>query len=464
MFGRRVLSRSYRGFHQSIGRCAGQDPYNVLGVSKSSSQSDIKKAYFNMAKKYHPDTMKAASDSEKAKAKEKFMEIQQAYEILSDEQKRAHFDRFGSAPESGPGGPSGASSWGSQEADPAFAEEIFRQFFGGRAGSRASGDGRFSGFAGFPGFDFASQGPVAEPEAMPPFGDPRGGDITARLSLAFMEAIKGTKRSISYSAQAKCGSCSGSGMKLGASPRKCSSCGGSGEQIVSQGGFRIMMTCQACGGVGASIKNSDLCPPCSGRGLVNERKETTINIPAGVDSGERLRVSGKGHYGTRGQAGDLYITLDVQRPAAHESIFQRKGSDIVVEIPVPFYDALLGGDIQVPTIDGDIAKIKLAPGTQPGFTSTLSGRGVQKLMKSAGNRGDMLVKVKVIIPDLSKTPSNNLELRKLIERFKELNSSNLKAFDQETTPKPSNNEEGFLKKTFGKFMCDKEDDSKKKEA
>ena len=282
-----------------------------------------------------------------------------------------------------------------------------------------------------------------------------------------MDAIKGTKRSLSFAAKARCRSCHGTGMKsnVQSHQRTCKSCGGSGEQVLSQAGLRFKMTCQTCGGAGTAFSKDDLCSGCGGQGLASERQETVVNIPAGVDTGERLRVSGKGHAGTiKGAAGDLYITLDVQKPSASEATFKRSGSDLIVDIPVPFYDAILGASVPVPTLDNQPATLKIPPGISSDFSSVIKGRGVQKLMKRDGTRGDLHVRVKIIMPDLSKTDEQTDKLRRLIQDYREIISTpgttEAKLQDDSENSRPTDN---FLKKTIGKIkdsLCDKDKEKK----
>ena len=206
-----------------------------------------------------------------------------------------------------------------------------KSFFGARGPRGASADpfgfeSMFGGGAGGPA-NF-------QPENIPPFGKEQGEDVATRISISFLDAIRGAKRIFSFTGVNRCGTCNGSGLKASSGPRKCTQCGGSGEQVISQGGFRLRTTCSSCGGNGITVKKDDYCRTCDGHGQVREHKEVSINIPAGVDSGERLRVSGKGNVGTRGYAGDLFITLDVQKPGPSEAMFSRHGSDLTVEVPI----------------------------------------------------------------------------------------------------------------------------------
>lgn len=430
-----------------------------MGVSKTASSGDIKKAYFQLAKKYHPDSFQTATDKEKTAAKEKFMEIQEAYEILSDDNKRKMYDQYGHAGD-GAGGAGGGFSganggqWG--DVDPRVAEEIFKSFFGGGG---ASGR-RSQGFGGFPGFDeftaesIFGQGFPRSAGRAPPA---QNADITTRLSISFMDAIKGIKKKIGYHATSSCKTCTGTGLKPGSYPKKCSACGGSGEQMVSKGGFKIFMTCQTCGGAGSSVSQSDICGTCRGDGKTREFKETVVDIPAGVDSGERLRYSGMGHSGERGKPGDLYILLEVGKPGPSEAMFSRKGSDLCVEVPVSFYQAIMGDSIKVPTIDGKETGVKIPSGTQPGHKVVLKGQGVQKLHQRSGNKGDLVVNLKVMIPS---GDSLTAEQKFTLDRYWALTGNS--AFKTDTTEN-----EGFLKKTLGKLketLCEDKDKKEPKEA
>ncbi|KAI3651359.1 hypothetical protein MP228_003781 [Amoeboaphelidium protococcarum] len=462
-----------------------RDPYQVLGVSKSSSPAEIKKAYFKLAKKYHPDAFQSASQKEKDDAKQNFIEIQEAYDILSDEQKKAQFDRFGHIdPNQYAGNGQQQSPFG--QGSPFGAEDIFKEFFRGASNARggaggpfgSSGGFNFGGFSAqdiFGGAGFGQQSPFSSSQQQSSPADD-GADIMTRLSISFMDAIKGVRMPISYAAWSKCGTCHGSGLKSGARPRQCTSCGGSGEQMMSRGGFRILMTCSACGGAGQTISQSDYCGTCRGEGRVKERVETVVNIPAGVDSGERLRVSGRGHasVGASGRKGDLYVTLQVNAPTRAESVFKRNGSDLNVEVEIPFQDAIFGSQVTVPTLEGSY-RMKFPSGSQPGDLRVLGNKGVQKLNQPAGVRGNLNVRLKVKIPRIDTLSSKQ---RDLLEQFRQTfvssdsanqsNTSDSNSQSQSTQSDSANGmddepKKGFIRKTIDKLkdtLCDDEKNGK----
>jgi molecular chaperone DnaJ len=341
-----------------------KDYYSILGVEKSASSEDIKKAYRKQALKYHPD--KNPGDKE---AEEKFKELGMAYEVLSDPEKRRKYDQFGpEAFERGGMGRGGAGGFGGN-VDPF---DIFSQVFGG------GGGGIFDSFFGGGGGGRSRTGP-------------RGGaDLMYEFEIDFEDAVFGADKKIEITRATQCEDCNGSGAKPGSSPKTCAQCNGSGQITMAQGFFSVRQTCPYCNGAGQVI--SDPCKTCGGDGRVNKRKSIQIHIPAGVDSGSRLRVAGEGEAGQRGgPPGDLYVVLHV-RP--HE-FFRRDGLDIFCDVPVPLELAILGGSISVPTIGGT-GKLKIPPGTQPGTVFRLRGKGVVSLR--GRGRGDQHVKVQVEIP------------------------------------------------------------------
>ncbi|ORY50476.1 hypothetical protein BCR33DRAFT_757328 [Rhizoclosmatium globosum] len=347
------------------------DPYDLLGVSKSASSSEIKKAYYAKAKQYHPDTNKDPG------AKDKFQELQQAYDILSDDKKKAASistrirRRAGGFPggfqggfPGGFGGGFGGFGAGGGSQGNVF-EELFRQF-------GAGGPGRPSGFG-------------AESQY--------GRDVNVSARITFMEAVKGTEKTINYQSVTNCEECSGSGVKKGQKKSSCGTCGGTGQQTFIRGGFHMSTVCSTCGGTGVHIPKNAQCKPCEGQGRVMTVKSTTVNIPAGVDHGMKVRVPRKGDAPMSGDgpAGDLYLHLEV---TPHPK-FHRDGSDIFVSASVPLHMAILGGTIRVPTVDGDV-DLKIAPGTQPEERKRLQKRGVVKAGRS--ERGDQYVTIKIAIP------------------------------------------------------------------
>lgn len=343
-----------------------RDYYEVLGLEKTASKDEIKKAYRKLSKKYHPDLNKEPG------AEEKFKEIAEAYEVLSDDQKRARYDQFGHQdPNQGFGGFSG---FGSTEGFGGF-EDIFSSFFGG--GSRTRRD---------------------------PNAPRKGDDLQYRMTISFEEAVFGKEKEIEIPREETCDTCHGTGAKPGTSKETCPYCNGTGQisetvntpfgQIVNR------RTCSHCQGTGQIIKEK--CSTCHGSGTVKKRKKIKVNIPAGVDDGQQLRVSGQGEAGVNGgPAGDLYIVFHVRA----SDKFERDGDDIYLELPITFAQAALGDEIEVPTIYGKV-KMKIPAGTQSGDRFRLKDKGV-KNVHGYGN-GDQHVIVKI------KTP------KKLTEKQKEL--------------------------------------------
>ncbi|PWY71608.1 mitochondrial DnaJ chaperone [Aspergillus heteromorphus CBS 117.55] len=386
---------SSRVFHTTAPLGAVADPYKVLGVDKGASAGDIKKAYYGMAKKYHPDTNKDPN------AKEKFSEAQTAYELLSDPKKRENYDRFGSAafdqnggfdpsaggnPFAGAGGFGGFGGFGGGGFPGGFSADInFEDLFGAFAGgARRSGRGR--------------RGPFQEVLV--------GEDIEVQTNISFMDAAKGTTQDIVITPLKECGTCSGDGLKKGAKRTQCRQCNGSGTRVhFMQGGFQVAATCDACGGAGQSVPRGSECGSCKGNGVVRDMKTVKVDIPGGVEDGMRLRVSGEGDApptgtaaapGARTQKGDLYVSIRV----SPDRRFSRSGSDILYTASLPLTTALLGGEVTVPTLDGEV-KVKVGTGTGTGDRITLSGMGMKKLgARSRGfaATGDLKVEFKVAMP------------------------------------------------------------------
>lgn len=352
-----------------------------------------------MAKKYHPDTNKDPN------AKEKFAEAQTAYELLSDPKKRENYDRFGSAAFDQNGGfdPSGAAG-----GNPFAGAGGFHGFGGGFGG--AGFGGGFSGdinfedlFGAFTGG--ARRGPRGRRN---PFQEQIfvGEDIEVQSNISFMDAAKGTSQEIVITPLTQCGTCNGDGLKSGAKRSQCRQCNGSGTRVhFMQGGFQVAATCDSCGGTGMTVPRGSECGTCHGNGVIRERKTLKVDIPAGVEDGMRMRVSGEGDApptgtsaspGTRTQRGDLYVTIRV----APDSRFSRSGSDILYTATIPLTTALLGGEVTIPTLDDEV-KVKVATGTGTGDRITLSGMGMKKL---GGGRsrfsptGDLKVEFKVAMP------------------------------------------------------------------
>ncbi len=336
-----------------------RDYYEVLGVERDANAEEIKKAYRKLAIKFHPD--KNPGDKT---AEEKFKEIGEAYEALSDPQKRAAYDQYGHAafdPRLRGGGRGGGFH------DPF---DLFREVFGGGGGSI------FEDLFGSGNRD--SSGPQ------------RGSDLRYDLEISFEEAVLGCEKEITVTKLDPCDVCRGSGAETGSSSKVCSTCGGRGQVIMSRGIFSIAQTCSRCEGAGRVIEKP--CPTCRGAGRRERTSKIKIKIPAGVDTGARLRSSGNGEAGVRGgHQGDLYIVLHVR---AHE-IFRREGDDLVCEVPISFVDAALSADLEVPTLTGK-ALIKIPAGTQNGTVFRLKGKGVRNVQ--GYGHGDLHVRVAVEVP------------------------------------------------------------------
>ncbi|ONI44292.1 molecular chaperone DnaJ [Candidatus Epulonipiscioides gigas] len=361
---------------------AKKDYYDVLGVNKSSTESEIKKAYRKVAKKYHPDTNPNNSDAEA-----KFKEASEAYEVLSDSDKKAAYDRFGhSAFEQGAGG-AGAGAGG----------------FGGFGG------GDFGGFSNG-GFDFEDI-----------FGDifgggsrrssrrgPRpGADIEQNMQISFSEAAFGIEKEISIQTSETCSTCKGTKAKVGTHSETCTKCGGSGQIKITQrtilGNMQTTSTCDACRGEGKVIKEK--CTTCRGTGKIRLSKKVTVSVPAGIDSGQTLRISGKGEAGDIGAPnGDLLITIYIK---PHE-IFKREGTSVNMRMPISFKQAALGAELSIPTLDGNV-KFEIKEGTQTGSKFRLQGKGIPSL-RNPKIRGDQFVEVFVEVPrNLTSTQKELLE-------------------------------------------------------
>ena len=327
-----------------------KDYYEILGVQRDASAADLKRAYRQLAQKYHPDKHKGEKEAE-----EKFKSINEAYDVLKDPNKRAQYDQFGSV---GPG--PGFRDSGFQDVGFGDFQDIFGDVFSDFFGGTGRGSAR------------------------------KGADLRYDLDITFEEAAFGTEKKVKVPKKAKCPICSGSGAKPGTRPSTCSSCNGVGQVKAQQGFFTIARTCPACGGAGSVIK--DPCKACSGSGGVRKEGELSVKIPPGVDSGSRLRLTGEGNQGDLGgQSGDLYIILNVEP----HPIFERHDNEIVCEIPISFPQAALGVEIDVPTLDGT-EKLKVPPGTQSQKVFKLNGKGIASLQ--TGRRGDQHVIIKVETP------------------------------------------------------------------
>jgi molecular chaperone DnaJ len=359
-----------------------RDYYEILGVAKTASEEEIKKAYRKMAVKFHPDKNPGNQEAE-----EKFKELGEAYEVISDPDKRAAYDRFGhQAFKQGGGG--GGFSGGGGFHDPF---DVFREVFGS-GGSGVFGDIFEQAFSGGGG-GASRQG--------------RGSDLRYDLEITLEEAVRGCEKEISLRKFEECETCSGSGASPGSKVSTCGTCGGSGQVAVSRGFFSMAQTCPTCRGRGSIIEKP--CVKCHGEGRVEKTSKIKIRIPAGVDSGSRLRSSGQGEAGARGGShGDLYIVIHVKE----HPVFVREESDLYCEVPISFAKAALGGEVIVPTLDGK-ASIKVPAGTQSGKLFRLRGKGVPDLR---GNQsGDLNIRAVVEVPT-----KLNAEQRKKLEEFANL--------------------------------------------
>ena len=348
-----------------------RDYYEVLGVSKTASADEIKSAYRKLAMKYHPDR----NPGDKA-AEEKFKEAAEAYDVLHDPEKRQRYDQFGHQAFQGGAGGYGP---GGMNMDDIFS--MFGDLFGGRGG----GSGGFSGFGGFGDFFGGGRQQREDPNA-----PQRGEDMTFRLEIDFDEALFGSERTLELTLPAECPECRGTGAAAGSKRVTCKTCGGAGVVIGGSGFFQVRQACPTCGGEGSVIEKP--CRRCRGTGHVTAPQKISLKIPAGVDSGSRLRLSGKGAGGLRGGSnGDLYVHLNV-RPS---DIFERDGQYLGVDIPVSPIVAALGGTVSVPTPEGE-AQLKIPAGTPNGKVFRLRGKGVPSLR--GGAPGDLDARIVFEVP------------------------------------------------------------------
>ena len=326
-----------------------RDCYEVLGVSKGADEKDIKKAYRRVAMKYHPDR-----NPDDPQAEEKFREATEAYDILMDSEKRAAYDQYGHAgvdPNMGGGG---------------FGGGNFSDIFGDVFGDIFGGGGRGHG------------------------GPQRGSDLRYTLDISLENAVKGTTVEIRVPSLSSCETCDGSGAKPGSSPTTCGTCGGAGQVRMQQGFFQVQQTCPTCRGRGKSI--TDPCGSCNGQGRVEKTKTLSVKVPPGVDTGDRIRLSGEGEAGPEGgPPGDLFVQMSVKQ----HPIFERDGKNLYCEVPITFADAALGGELEVPTLDGRV-KLKIPPETQTGKLFRLRGKGVKPVR--GGVVGDLLCRAVVETP------------------------------------------------------------------
>lgn len=358
-----------------------QDYYDLLGISKSAKQDEIKKAYRKLAMKYHPDKNPGDKEAEK-----KFKEINEAYDVLKDDQKRAAYDRMGHAAFEGGMGGAGRGSSGFHGGGFDFEAAGFGNIF----------DDMFSEFMG---------GRTQQGES-----SLRGADLRYNMEISLEDAFTGLQKDIRISTHASCDTCHGSGAEAGTPPETCPTCHGQGRVRARQGFFTIERTCSHCHGVGKIIKNP--CKTCQGTGRIRKEKTLSVSIPAGIEDGSRIRLAGEGEAGVRGgTAGDLYIFLHVKP----HKFFQREGATIYCEVPISMATATLGGEIEVPSIDGHKARVKIPSGTQSGRQFRLKGKGMS--VPRSSQRGDMYIEATV------ETPTNLSKRQKeLLEEFASLES------------------------------------------
>ena len=374
------------------------DYYQVLSVSRDANGDVLKKAYRKLAVKYHPD-----KNPDDPSAEEKFKEISEAYDVLSDEDKRAAYDRYGhDAFKSG--GMGNAAGGGGAYQDPF---DIFKEVFGQQAGGGGGGGGIFEQFFGGGGQQQQAGGPR------------RGSDLRYGLEITLEEAAFGAEKDLELEKYANCDSCKGKGSKDSAGKKQCATCGGHGQVIASRGFFQVRQACPECNGAGTVIANP--CDDCGGEGRLEKISRIKIKIPAGIREGSRLRSSGNGDAGPAGgMAGDLYVVVGIEP----HKIFERENDDLFCEVPIGFTTAALGGELEVPTLEGKAA-VKIPHGTQTGTLFRLKGKGVTAL--GTGRKGDLHVKVEVEVP----TKLNSDQKKKLqvfSDTLKEHNNPSAKGF------------------------------------
>jgi len=352
---------------------AKRDYYEVLGVSKSASADEIKKAYRRLAMKFHPDR----NEEDGGTSEKKFKEVKEAYEVLKDADKKARYDQFGH--EGLQGAQGGQGGYGAEGFGDIFGD-VFGDIFGG---GRRGGGG---------------------PQVF------RGADLGYELKLDLERAVAGDTVEIDVPTQIGCETCDGTGAKKGTSPQSCSTCGGVGQVRMQQGFFSVQQTCPACKGAGTTI--SDPCADCHGRGRKRKTRTLSVKVPAGVDDGDRIRLSGEGEAGRNGgPSGDLYVELRVNK----HKIFERDGANLACEVPISFATATLGGEVELPTLDGNVS-LKVPAGTQSGKVFRLRGKGVTTVRDA--RQGDLFAQVAV------ETPINlTAEQREMLEKFEESVSS-----------------------------------------
>jgi len=348
-----------------------KDYYEVLGVKKNASAQELKKAYKRLAMKYHPDRN---TGDEGNVAEDKFKEAKEAYEVLNDDQKRSAYDQFGHA------GVDQSAGFGGGGAGHGNFSDVFGDVFGDIFGGGRGGGG----------------GPRVN----------RGSDLRYNLEMTLEDAVAGKSVKIRVPTYVECKTCNGSGAKKGSKPEICGTCHGQGQVRMQQGFFSVQQTCPTCSGKGSVIKNP--CNSCHGQGRIQEHKTLSVKIPAGVDTGDRIRLSGEGEAGENGgPAGDLYVQVNVKQ---HE-IFTREGENLFCEVPIPFTVAALGGELEVPTLDGKV-KLKVPAGTQTAKMFRMRAKGIKPIR--GATKGDLLCRVVI------ETPVNLTEDQKeLLRKFEE---------------------------------------------
>ncbi|BDW87071.1 MULTISPECIES: molecular chaperone DnaJ [Roseicyclus] len=362
---------------------AKRDYYEVLGVSKGASADEIKKAYRTKAKELHPDR-----NADKPDAEAQFKEVNEAYDVLKDADKKAAYDRFGHAAfDGGMAGGGRAGGYGGRPGQGDFASafsDVFEDLFGDFMGGQRGGGGRSR----------AS----------------RGSDLRYNLRISLEEAFAGLNKQITVPSSVACGSCNGTGSEAGAEPTTCPTCSGMGKVRAQQGFFTVERTCPTCSGMGQIVKNP--CRTCGGAGRQQKDRALSVNIPAGVETGTRIRLSGEGEAGMRGgPSGDLYIFIEVSEHA----LFQRDGIDLFCRVPVSMTRAALGGEIEVPTIDGGRSRVKVPEGSQSGRQMRLRGKGMPQLR--GPGIGDMYIELAVETP-----VSLTAEQKELLKKFEEISA------------------------------------------
>lgn len=457
---------SKRCFHASPSSLASSDPYKTLGVGKTATAAEIKKAYYGLAKKYHPDTNKDPS------AKDKFSEAQSAYEILSDAEKKKAFDTYGPAafdqsggfnPGAGGPGPGGNPfAGGGNPFGGGFGG------FGGAGGFGGSGSVNFEDlFGAFSGGGKRS-GRTKSRTSFDENSVYVGENIEVQANISFMDAAKGCTKEVFITPLVQCGTCKGNGLKKGAKRERCRKCDGTGHRVqFIQPGFQMAVTCDACGGAGVTVPPGSSCSTCKGDGATRQRRSVRVDIPGGVEDGMRLRVSQEGDYPMTGQVehsgtvmgekGDLYVFIRV----APDSKFSRQGSDILYTASIPLTTAILGGEISVPTLDGNV-KVNVPTGTGTGESITLGGMGMSKINSRRGAKGDLKVEFKVSMPKyLSANQRTYVEM--LADEMGDQTARRVMKSGRtaEEKAKSANEKEGFLKSAWHNIRGKHEDDTAK---